>query len=132
MFGNLFRHAHEKQCIKVLDIFGRELDKEFAWQEIRTKIANSIRQESRSIERRIVFDGDRAKDVVGDMIANTCLNDIEFGRDHVYRGVLGMSGQSKRNIFASVVSQQFADGWISPQELGTANENMKKAVAGGG
>ena len=131
MFG-LFRPAHEKQCLKVLNIFGDQLSNEFAWNEISLKTTRVIKQQSAAIDKRINFDGERPKDVVGDIIANICLTDVEIGMDHVYRGVLGMVGQSKRNIFAQIISQQFADGWISAQELGVANENMKSAVAGAG
>ncbi len=132
MFGGLFKPSHEKQCLKVLQIFGAELESELAWQEIQGKVARVIRDQSKDIERRIVFDGDRPKDVVGDIIASICLTDIELGHEHIYRRRLGMTGQSKRNIFAAIVTQQFADGWIDAQQLGIANENMKQAVAGAG
>ncbi|NLR70085.1 hypothetical protein HGI47_04255 [Novosphingobium sp. ERN07] len=132
MFRFLFRPSHEKQCLRVLDIFATDFAQECAWEDIQRKVRHAVRQHSKDLERRIVFEGHRPKDVVGDMIANICLNDIEIGFDHTYRGVLSMNGQCKRNIFAKVITQQFADGWIDATELGIANENMKSAVAGAG
>ena len=132
MFGRFFEPAQIKDCRFALAVFGERLRDEVAWEEIARKVEGSIVREKQQIRSRMVMSGDLAKHVVGDMIAITCLNDIELGCDHIYRGVLSMHGQSKRNIFAAVVTEQFSDGWISPQELGIANDNMKRAVAGAG
>ncbi|OYW47719.1 MAG: hypothetical protein B7Z36_02160 [Novosphingobium sp. 12-63-9] len=113
-------------------IYASELSDEFAWEEVYSKVKSALLKHSKEVERRVVFDGHRPKDVVGDMIVNTCLHDIEMGIDHTYRGILGMNGQSKRSIFAKIVTQQFAEGWINAAELGIANENMKSAIAGAG
>ncbi len=39
-----------------------------------------------------------------------------------------MEGTSLRSIFAKAVTTQFAEGYIGPEELGSANENMQLAV----
>lgn len=132
LFGRLFESSQIRDCRFALREFGRRLGDEWAWTEIEQKVALSISRERDAIRARMVMDGDLAKHVVGDMIALTCLNDIASGTDHIYRGTLGQVGQSKRNIFASIVTDQLKDGWIDLKEVAVANENMKQAVAEAG
>jgi hypothetical protein len=131
-FARLFASQQVRDCRFALNALDDRFGSEWAWPELKVSISRAIAMHEKQVRTRMIVGAESPVDVVQDMIAITCLNDIETGRHHVYRGVLNQQGQSKRNIYAGILTDQLRNGRITLQEAAVANENMKSAVAGAG
>jgi hypothetical protein len=132
LLRNLLSSPQVRDCRFVLDSLDDRFAAEWAWTEVKGSVGKALRAEEKQVRTRMIVGGEAAGDVVDDMIAMTCLFDVESGRHHVYRGVLDQTGQSKRNIFAGIVTEQLRTGRITPEEVAMANKNMNRAVAEAG
>lgn len=89
------------------DVFGGEL----MWPDVKRRVRYSVLV-TKAKGRAYLSDDEKAARLVLSIIAAYCTEQIVTGLRHVYRGHLGIDGQSLRDIAELALSHLESSGWI--------------------
>lgn len=117
-FSKLFRPKEVRDVLFALDrLKASPLADTLCFDEIEARARQAVTSNPNLVREQVVMEGQQPLHIALNLISNLCGRDLGCGRDHTYRGKLGMRGIAKRALFNQAQAMMLERGYIEQEDV---------------
>jgi hypothetical protein len=128
LVSRLFKSSQVKDCQAALKLLRPVFQDALFYDSIEKRVADIIIRNPDAVQKKMLIDGQSAQAVVLLTISNMAFKECATGRNHVYRGVLSMEGNSFRQVFSIAQSKLLEIGVIDEDDVDEGRSSLAAGV----
>ena len=130
---NLFRPKEVRDVLYAVDnLKSHDLASNLQFGFVLAEARRAVVENAGTVKRQIIVEGQQPMHVALNLIVNICARDVRSGTEHIYRGVLSMTGNAKRALFTQAQSLMVDRGFIDQADADHGRSLLAEQIAQAG